>query len=136
MATISLMLIFNTSAGLAGCGIDAENADRFARWKREGREPSPLIFSTREIGHCASLPDEPGGFCASFCCKEAVFKALGQPFNGPECELFWMPDTEQYSIGLSERLRADYRLSGGRAVVEMHPPGEFVVQAYLFRDGE
>ena len=95
-----------------------------------------MIFSLREITHCAALDDQARGLCASYCCKEAVFKTIRQPFNGPECELFWQPDVEEYPITLSGRLRGEYAVSGGLARVTMKKSGECLVQAYLFNAGD
>jgi phosphopantetheinyl transferase (holo-ACP synthase) len=50
-----------------------------------------MVFSRKEVEYIRTLPDQALGFCSSFCCKEAVFKALGSPFSFTECELFYLP---------------------------------------------
>lgn len=51
-----------------------------------------MVFSTAEINHIRTLHDQAIGFCASFCCKEATYKALGRPMNFTECELLYNPE--------------------------------------------
>ena len=86
------MLTFNSESNyhLIGCGIDGETIARFAKLEKEDR-PFPMVFSSDEIEHIKSLANQALGFCASFCCKEAAYKALGQPLNFTECELFFNP---------------------------------------------
>ncbi len=90
-----------------------------------------MVFSAREVEYINRLADPAFGFCAAFCCKEAVFKALGQPINFVECELLYIPD----------QVIQQPRLSFGTAIPEIadcsvrifpNLPGELVAVAYLF----
>jgi phosphopantetheinyl transferase (holo-ACP synthase) len=136
MVTTSSISKFETEGGLIGCGIDAECVDRFTRWLHGGRAPSPILFSQGEIDHCGGLDDaSAAGLCASFCCKEAVYKALRRPFNGPECELFWQPAVQRYTVALSERLHHEFGLTRALAWVALKKSGECLVRAYLFGEG-
>jgi phosphopantetheinyl transferase (holo-ACP synthase) len=75
---------------LIGCGVDGETVARFSRYADQD-DPLPMVFSRKEVEHIRTLPDKALAFCSSFCCKEAVFKAMGAPFNFTECELFYLP---------------------------------------------
>ncbi len=76
---------------LIGCGIDGEAIERFTRYAGQ-ENPFPMVFSSDELNHIQTLPDQAVGFCASFCCKEAFYKAHGTPLDYTECELFYTPD--------------------------------------------
>lgn len=80
----------DSNTPLIGCGIDVETIDRFSSYTGQDN-PLPMVFTTNEINHIHTLSDHAAGFCASFSCKEAVYKALGQPINFIECELFYTP---------------------------------------------
>lgn len=60
-----------------------------------------MVFSEKELEHIRTLDDRPLGFCASFCCKEAFFKAVGVPINFTECELFYDPATSVFQPNIS-----------------------------------
>ena len=125
------MLTFKSNDKLLGCGIDVEFIDRFARWKLDGIEPSPMIFSSREIEHYSSLTDQSVGLCTSFCCKEAIYKALQRPYNFTDCELFWKPGAKKFTINLSDKLQNEYQITEPLAWVNLNKSGECHVQVFL-----
>lgn len=53
-----------------------------------------MVFSRDETAYIQALDRPADGFCASFCCKEAVFKALSQPIDYLCCRLFYIPGEE------------------------------------------
>jgi len=67
---------------LRGVGVDAERIDRFHR------EPLEGVFGPEECRR-ASRGDgrDAVRLCIGFCVKEALFKALGEPFDPRECEV-------------------------------------------------
>jgi phosphopantetheinyl transferase (holo-ACP synthase) len=132
MVTISSISTFKTDKKLLGCGIDAELIHRFARWTEKKSAPPPFLFSENEIEHCRSLSDPAKGLCASFCCKEAVFKALMEPYNWNECELFWTQCTKEYKVHFSEQLCMEFKIEDASALVEIRSTGECLVQVYIF----
>lgn len=85
-----LTFSFESNLKLIGCGVDGETRSRFS--SHVGKlDPLPMVFSKKEIEHINKLPDPALGFCAAFCCKEAVFKAIAKPMNFLECELLYLP---------------------------------------------
>ncbi len=76
---------------MVGCGVDGETISRFSSHVAQPA-PLPMVFSPQEVEHIKKLADPEIGFCAAFCCKEAVFKALGKPIDFVECELFYNPE--------------------------------------------
>jgi phosphopantetheinyl transferase (holo-ACP synthase) len=114
-------------------GVDAEEVGRFGRIAAEEGHPMPFVFSAKEIYFQRSLLSPALGLCASFCCKEAVFKALGTPYNFCECELLYKPGSLSTPIHFHERLKQELGVAEGVAVVEVGtgPADEIVVAAYL-----
>jgi phosphopantetheinyl transferase (holo-ACP synthase) len=115
---------------LIGCGVDAERPARFEKL-RDAERPWHLVYSEREVAHVRGLRDQALGYCAAFCCKEAVVKALGESFPFPECEAFFEPE-QGVTLRLSPRLA---RKSGVRASeVRLSRPAaeEIVAVVYLF----
>lgn len=110
--------ISEPGAPIRGAGIDAERVARFGA----GVPPLTLVFSAREAGRLASLPDPAEGFCTSFCCKEALFKAAGMPIDPHACE--WVPggDGAAGSLVVSPALAAEI--------------GAARVEARTWRDGD
>jgi hypothetical protein len=95
-------------------------------------DPLPMVFSQKEARHIQSLPDRALGLCSAFCCKEAVFKALGSPFNFTECELFYIPGRAlQYPV-LSFPPPLDVLITGCTAEFFSLKDGEQVVVVHLF----
>ena len=92
------MLNFNSQLELFSCGIDSEHIERFNRWSKNKEDTPPFIFSEQEINHIFRLKHKAKGLCVSFCCKEAFFKAIKEPYNFNMCELFWTPDCKEYNF--------------------------------------
>ena len=116
---------------LIGCGIDGETIERFSNLSCQDN-PYPMVFSTSEINHIKTLAEQADGFCASFCCKEAVFKALGHPFNFTECELFYIPhkDLQHPQLSFSDQT---FPIISGCTVRFMRPAQEeLVAVAHLY----
>jgi len=126
-----------TNLRLLGCGIDSEKFARFAGSAFEEPHPMPLVFSRREVAHARTLPDPAMGLCACFCSKEAMFKALGEPYDFTRCELF--PDRwgQRAELRLGEELCRQYGIAESSASVrsELEEEGETVVVVYIFGDG-
>jgi phosphopantetheinyl transferase (holo-ACP synthase) len=133
METTSSTWSFSSSRRLIACGIDSERIDRFRGWASEPARAPSFVFTGREIGHACGLADAALGLCASFCCKEAVFKALGGPYDFTDCEFFMNEDEEPARIHLSEGLRSKHRVREALAAVrrERLEAGELIVVAYL-----
>jgi len=118
-----------------GIGIDAEQVSRFEKFAA-GERPWRLVYSPREAQHLAAQPQVARAFCAAFCCKEALYKALGEFYSFPEFECLYRAGAPEQEFvlasGLQERLgigevqvRIDEQFLGRR--------GEFVVEASLIR---
>lgn len=101
----SLTWHYNHHYKLASCGVDAERVDRFLSITRESDFPMPFVFSTKEIKHNQNLANPLRGFCASFCCKEALFKAISASYNFPECEFFLEEAKNSHRLIISEKLK-------------------------------
>lgn len=125
---------FDSDLSLIGCGIDAENIHRFARILQDDFPQFPLVFTKREIQFILKTPFPEKSMCACFCCKEAVFKALGEPYNFIECELF--PDFNQdfNKIHLSPAILKKNQIKKSFCVIKpaIGNNEELVVLAYLF----
>lgn len=60
-------------------GIDIENVNRFRNLSDKlERTFIQKIFTNEEIKYCLNQNDPPQHFCARFCAKEALLKALAQ----------------------------------------------------------
>ena len=125
--------ICSSSLPIKWFGIDAERVVRFERIAGEAGHPMPFVFSAREIYFQRSLPSPALGLCVSFCCKEAVFKALGTPFNFCDCELLYEPGSVSTPIHFQEHLKREQGIAEGVAVVrtDCGPSSEVVVSVYL-----
>ena len=99
-----------------GCGVDCEELARFAPMLAAEAHPMPLVFTRAEVDHARSLPSPARALCACFCAKEAVFKALGAPYNFTDCELFLSAD-DTAELRLSPSLAAEHGVGG--ATVEI-----------------
>lgn len=130
------MLTFKSTGRLLGCGIDAESIDRFSRWEHDGIDPSPFIFSPRELEHYSSLADRSTGLCVSFCCKEAVYKALEHPYNFCDCELLWEPTRKKYSITFTDEFLSHHHICDPVAFIDILDSGECIVEVFLFTTEE
>lgn len=94
METTTGHLDFQANSPLFGCGIDVENISRFDKYTCS-TNPLPMVFTDREIAHISTLEDQSLGLCATFCCKEALRKAIDIPINFTECELLFNPASKQ-----------------------------------------
>lgn len=133
MAMTSSTWSFEAGGRLIGCGIDAERVERFAKMARAGEDPLPMVFTTREVEHARSTASPAVSLAASFCCKEAVLKAIGEPYELTDCEIFWNLEEEEDQIALGEALRSLYGISSALGVIRhAADQGEISVAAYLF----
>jgi phosphopantetheinyl transferase (holo-ACP synthase) len=98
---------------LLGCGVDAERIERF-RELADQADPMPMVFSEAEVSHNQTLPDPAVGFCASFCCKEAFYKAVDTPFNFPDCEFSYHPADNDHVLTLSPDLQKEIGIVDAR----------------------
>jgi len=134
METKSLTWSFNETLALLACGIDSERIGRFTTWA-SGKDSAPgWIFSEAEQKHFAALAEPAHGCCASFCCKEALLKALGEPFDYAACELFYHPGDRVHEIRLDRELAARHGVGKSIAVTLINAldEEEMIVVAYLF----
>lgn len=117
-----------------GCGVDAERIDRFQDCCGPDGDPWPLLFTEREVEHNQGLDDPALGFCASFCSKEAVLKAVGVPIDYQQCELLLYPNEEMQIMRLAPEFSDEHGIDGAMAQV-MQPvgSGECVVAVCVYR---
>lgn len=133
---------FETASRLLGVGVDAEKVQRFESLGETGASALPLVFSKREALHNQNLERPATGFCMGFCCKEAFFKALGEPYDFTECEIFpRLQKRHTFSpieITIGKDLQARHHLV--RAVCFFDGTGldneEMVAVVYLFGNRE
>jgi phosphopantetheinyl transferase (holo-ACP synthase) len=111
--------------------VDAETISRFSRYADQN-DPLPMVFSQKEVQHIRNLPDKALGLCSSFCCKEAVFKALSAPFNFTECELFYIPGRQLQRPVLSFSQMGDVLITDCTANFFSIKAEEQVVVVHLF----
>jgi phosphopantetheinyl transferase (holo-ACP synthase) len=111
--------------------VDAETIARFSRYADQD-DPLPMVFSRQEVKHIHTLPDPALGFCSSFSCKEAVFKALDAPFNFTECELFYIPGEHLQRPVLSFAAAGGILVSDCTVYFFSVRPAELVVVVHLF----
>ena len=112
--------------------MDLERIARFARLAPPEADRWPLVFSEREIEHARSLADPAQALCAAFCCKEALFKALGTMFEYPECELLFDPTVERQRLLLDARLARAQGIAASSAWVRPWGEGECLGVVYVF----
>jgi phosphopantetheinyl transferase (holo-ACP synthase) len=108
MATTSLTWTSDSCRRLLSCGIDSERVARFRRMARDRSRFMPFVFTSRERSRCRRLPDPAAGLCAAFCVKEALYKALGSPYNFTDCEFLPGRDSTKGFFAVSPRFAADY----------------------------
>ena len=97
----------------------------------------PFVFTEREIDFARSLPFPEIGLCASFCCKEAMFKALSAPYNFTDCEFFGDVGNSRSRIELSPSMCAAHGIAGARADLIDRAGGanDMIVTIHLFGRG-
>lgn len=134
METISSQWIFSSKRKIFGCGIDSERIDRFADVEKSGEWSFPFVFSRREYTELQLLSNPRAGFCASFCCKEAVHKAVGEYFNYTQCVLRYQPGRRIAPIEFGKEFIEAYTVSHGIAEIMPLPSvGEITVSVVLFQ---
>jgi phosphopantetheinyl transferase (holo-ACP synthase) len=115
--TISSTWTFDPGARLVGCGIDAERIERFCQWTKPDAERPAYIYNQDEFNWCRSRPDPALALCASFCCKEALFKAIGAPYNYTGCSARYDWSQDKCVIDIAEEILAEHGFS--RAVARI-----------------
>lgn len=131
----SLTWTYSSSHPLLGCGVDAERIDRFSVLSANDDHPMPFVFSAREVAHHRRLETPARGFCASFCCKEALRKALPEAYHFPECELLADDYNDWQDVRLSPQLRNTFHIDHARARIVEIDYGDFrecLVTVYVF----
>src|SRR5271157_262777 len=109
MATTSSTWTFSSCCRLVSCGIDAERVGRFRQWSKDGSAFLPCVFTEKDRSRCRRLPDPAAGLCAAFCVKEALYKAIGRPYNFTDCEFLPGRGNTAGSFAVSPRLARDLR---------------------------
>ncbi len=122
---------FSTNLRLIGCGVDGESISRFLSYVGQSA-PLPLVFSSREVEYINSLVEPACGFCAAFCCKEAVYKAISQPMNFIECEFLYHPEKEVQQPILSFAGDGIPKIEECRVNILQLQPDELVAVVHLF----
>lgn len=130
METRSLRLSFELATTLLGAGIDAE---QIARFQRLAATPAgwEIAFAAAEISHALRQAEPARALCASFCCKEALFKCLRQPFGYPDCVLYYHPGQRDYELELSGQLGQEFRQARAHATVWTEDEGREMVAVVL-----
>ena len=139
MAMTSSTWRFDTQSTLVGCGVDIEAVDRFEGLAPDDPHPMPFVFSSKEIAHARKHAKPAPYYCLSFTCKEALFKAIGKPYEYKECEI--LPELEKRAsfiesdITLSPRLKKEINAERVhfRSILRDTPRMEIISQVYLFR---
>ena len=138
METESLTWSFDERLALLACGIDSERIGRFRAWT-SGKDAAPdWIFSEAERRHFENLDEPARGCCASFCCKEALMKALGEPFDYTACELLYHPGDDVHEIRLDRELVERYGIGKSKAMTLTNAldEEEMILVVYLFQKEE
>jgi len=116
-----------------GVGVDAERIERF-RASGNAKNPLPLVISDREFERASVQPDPASALCASFCFKEALFKAVGAPFDPLEAE--WLCSGSMPGrAALSPELMQTKGIGEVAVRVVFPEPGECVTIVHLFGTG-
>jgi phosphopantetheine--protein transferase-like protein len=115
------MWSFETSRSVLACGIDAEKISRFTKLIQNSHNPMPLVFTDKEVAHTRTLDNQAAALGAAFCCKEAVLKAIGQPYNLTDCELYIDFEKERQYVLLADELRKTHGIVESFALVDHDP---------------
>jgi phosphopantetheinyl transferase (holo-ACP synthase) len=110
--------------------VDCEAVARFAPMLAAEAHPMPLVFTRAEIDRARSLPFPARALCASFCAKEAVFKALCTPYNFTDCELFLSADGAA-EFRLAPFLTTEHGIGSATVEVRDVPEADGVVMALV-----
>lgn len=116
-----------------GIGLDAEQVTRFDKLAA-GDKPWRHVYSAREAEHLAAQPQAAQAFCAAFCCKEALCKALGESYSFPEFECLYRSGATEQEFVLAPGLRERHGIEEVRVSIAtqfLGERGEFVVEVYL-----
>jgi phosphopantetheinyl transferase (holo-ACP synthase) len=119
-----------------GIGLDAEQVTRFEKLADGSRPPWRLVYSAREAAHLAAQPQAARAFCAAFCCKEALCKALGESYAFPEFECLYRPGAPEQEFVLAPGLKERHGIERMRVNIDeqfLGERGEFVVEVFLIR---
>lgn len=120
-------------AFVRGIGLDAEQVARFEKLAA-GDKPWRQVYSAREAEHLAAQPQAAQAFCAVFCCKEALCKALGEFYSFPEFECLFRAGAPEQEFVLAPGLRERHGIEEVRVRIDeqfLAQRGEFVVEVYL-----
>lgn len=120
-------------APLLACGVDAERIERFDHLAGEER-PWPLVFSARECAQARTRTRPAESFCAAFCCKEALVKAIEQPFHLPGCEFLGDPQASDGVLELSEEIVRPFGIGAARVRLMRPTPEEIAAVVYLLSE--
>ncbi len=133
METMSSRWTFSSSRKIFGCGIDSERVERFGTFRNSEDRPFPFVFAPGEHQRLLLLEDPPNGFCAAFCCKEAVHKAVGAFYDYTQCVLQYEPWRRIAPIQFADEFLETYAISGGIARIQSQSTaGEITVSVVLF----
>jgi len=105
--------------------------DRF-RLEKESDNPLPLVFSNEEWSCAALVPDTASALCAAFTFKEAVFKAIGAPFDPRLVQ--WMAGDQPGSgeAVLAPEVMREFKIAGVDVRILFPDPGECVTIVHVF----
>lgn len=131
MATTSLTWTFSSCCRLVSCGIDSERVGRFRRWSKDGSAFLPFVFTKKERSRCRRLSNPAAGLCAAFCVKEALYKALGRPYNFTDCEFLLGRGRASGSLAVSRGLARDLRGTVPVAKILRPARGHLTAVVYL-----
>jgi phosphopantetheinyl transferase (holo-ACP synthase) len=126
--TTSSEWMFKAHLPLVSCGIDSEHVRRFVQWENDTSDFLPFVFTKRERRHCRGSAE---ALCASFCIKEAFFKALGKPYNFTDCEFLYSPDPTKARLQIGGDLAKTGLLPAGRILSLAY--GQLTAAMYLFK---
>lgn len=129
MATISPTWSFEVDSPLVGVGLDVEEVGRFARLVLE-ENPLPLVFSAHEAERLARQPAPARAYCAAFSCKEALLKALGEPYDPRDCEVLDGATGSLFELRLAPRLIEETGVGRALAHVSFNRLEECVAMVY------
>jgi len=118
-----------------GIGLDAEQVARFEKLAA-GDKPWRHVYSAREAAHLAAQPQAARAFCAAFCCKEALCKALGEAYSFPQFECLYRSGAPGQEFVLAPGLKERHGIDEVRVKIDtqfLDERGEFVVEVYLTR---
>ncbi len=90
----------------------------------------PFVFTRKERSRCRRLSDPAAGLCAAFCVKEALYKAIGRPYNFTDCEFLPGRGRASGSLAVSRRLALDLR--GAVPVAKILRPVQGHVTAVVY----